>query len=86
MTPALHGHHLVVLLEHDVFIRIEEEQCQVAVERRDAARGPNTWRLPHVMEEALHGGMIGGVDALDQREGALSTTLIGVVHLGVQDP
>lgn len=38
------------------------------------------------MEEALHGSVIGGVDALDQWEGALSTTLIGVVHLGVQDP
>ena len=64
MTPALHGYHLVVLLQYHVLFRVVEEERQVAVERGDAAGGPDAGRLAHVVNEALYSCVIGGVDAL----------------------
>lgn len=64
VTPALQGHHLVILFQHYVLFRVVEEKCQVAVERGDAAGGLYAGRLAYVVDKALHGGMVGGIDAL----------------------
>lgn len=86
MATAASGHHVVVLLEHHVLVLVEVEQADGVQLVGYAAGCTHSCGQAHLVDDALHCGMVGGPLVLAQREVALSLAVVGVITFGRNDP
>lgn len=62
----VHG-HVGVDLEHHVLVLIQEEDAEGGHLLRDAAGLGDSWHHPHRPHDALDGGVVGGLQRLEEK-------------------
>lgn len=84
-TPTLIHHHVLVMPQHHVVIVVVVEHGDGGEADRDAAGLRRAMRVEGV-HKCLQDGMVGTIEALAEREGALAMTVVCHVALWGNDP
>lgn len=84
-TAALVHHHVLVVAQHHVIVVVVVEHGDGGEAHGDAAGLRRVLRVQGV-HQGLQDGMVGAVQALAEREGALSVAVVGHVALRGDDP
>jgi len=84
-TATAHHGHLLVVLQHHRTLVVEIEHGHAVQLRGHAAR---LWHLAgiHVVDQGLHHRMVGGVEVVGQREGALSVAVVRIIAQWCHNP
>ena len=86
MAPAAHRHHIIILLQNHVLLVVEVQQADGLQFVRHATGGAHVVGQLECVHDGLHGGVVGGAQALPEREGAGALAVVGVVAPRGYDP
>ena len=86
MAATAPGHHVVVLLQHNVLVVVEVEQVDGVELVGHAAGRIDALGEFEGVDDGLDSGVVGGAHVLAQREGAGALAVVGIVAAGRHDP
>lgn len=87
MTATAEGYHVVVLLQHHIFLIVKIQQTDGLQCVRHAAGGAHfIGRETEGVHDGAHRGVVSGPEAAAQREWTGAFAVVGVVSAGRDDP